>query len=383
MVATQIKPATASLGQPSDLLRVSVGHSAGFQPMKPTKRGRPPHQDVLTPAEWRVLSYLQLGRANAQIAAQLDVSITTVRYHVANLLAKSGLANRRELAAWRPLGLSGARLEAPSFRGDRFAAVRTLLSQIGVDGLGASPLDIIHGVQDIEPETSADPAPVTLFTGTVVGVGEVIGNDGGLLKLDAAALLPDIHPGDWVAVNGVALVVAPLAVSEDHLVFTLPEPILRRTNIGALKPGTALQPGSAVNLEPAARVTDRMSGHILGGETDGTASLRGLDPEGEAVIATYEAAPDLLRYIVEKGRVSVDGVSLAVIDRTITGFSVSLVPFTRARTNLATRRLGEQVNIETDVLARYVERLIQLADQLATPRSNTASNAVPDAGCHA
>ncbi|HJN93555.1 MAG TPA: LuxR C-terminal-related transcriptional regulator, partial [Dehalococcoidia bacterium] len=279
MVATQTRPILT--GQPirgrdaRDLsLRFQVEANL-------VKRGRPPHEDVLTPAEWRVLAHLQLGRANAQIAIQLDISINTVRYHVANLLAKSGTANRRELAAWRPVGLSGARREAPSFRGDRFTAVRTLLSQIGVDGLGASPLDIIHGVQDIDPEvgaavhaSSADHA-VTLFTGTVVGVGRVVANevssnDAGLLSLDTADLLPDSRAGDWLAVNGAALVMRSPGVPAQKGLCTLAVPgdVRRRTNIGALKPG------GVVNLEPAARLSDRMSGHILSGRTDGTASLR-------------------------------------------------------------------------------------------------------------
>ncbi len=325
------------------------------------KRGRPPHQDVLTPAEWRVLAYVQLGRSNARIASELGVSINTVRYHVANLLAKSETANRRELSAWRPLGLSGARREAPSFRGDRFAAVRTLLAEVGIDGLGASALDILDGVREVEPEAEA-PSPEPLFTGTVVGVGEVVEREEETLAVGVGELLADVDARDWVAVNGVALRVAaePTGASETReLRFVVPERVARRTNIVALKPG------ARVNLEPVSRVTDRMSGHILSGRVDGTATLRSLEAEGAAILASYEAPRELLRYIIEKGRVSVDGVSLAVAERRTSGFTVSLAPFTRGRTNLADRRLGEQVNVETDVLARYLERLMDLADQLA------------------
>lgn len=308
----------------------------------PPLRGRPPHDDVLTPAEWRVLAYVQLGRTNAQIAEHLGLSINTVRYHVANLLAKSGCASRRELAEWRPVGLTGARRRAPFFRGDRFAALREVLAGRALGAFGLTAADIAA--------TAAAPGEDTaLFTGTVEEVGEVLGVDVGL-RARARVVAADAHAGDWVAVNGVALPVR--AVADGTLTLDVPGGRVRRTNVPALRPG------SRVNLERAARVTDRMTGHIVAGRVDGTATLRELTPEGDAVVARYEAGRELLRYVVEQGRVAVDGVSLTVIEKSPTGFSVSLVPLTRARTNLTGRRLGEQVNVETDLLARCVEQLI-------------------------
>ena len=305
------------------------------------KRGRPPHDDVLTPAEWRVLAYLQLGRTNEQIGEHLGVSINTVRYHVSNLLAKAGGESRRELLTWRPLGLTGARAEAPFFRGDRLAALRGLLP----GGEGDIAVTASEIAQSLDSGT-ANP----LFSGTVEEVASVIAFDGGTLSVALGSLAPELRADDWVALNGARLRVS--AREAGQATFDVPADVARLTNVGALKPA------AVVNLERSSRVTDRMTGHVVRGLVDGTATLRELEPEGDAVLAYYETPRELVRLIIEKGRVAVDGVSLTVIEITQAGFRVSLVPFTRSNTNLTQRRLGEQVNIETDVLARYVDELI-------------------------
>jgi len=311
----------------------------------PTLRGRPPHDDVLTPAEWRVLAYVQLGRTNAQIAEHLGITVNTVRYHVANLLAKSGCGSRRELGEWRPVGLTGARRRAPFFRGDRFAALREVLAGRALGAFGLTAADIAAAAAP----AGEDPA---LFTGTVEEVGEVL--DVADFRVAAPVVAADTRAGDWLAVNGVALRVQ--TVTDGVLSLETPADRVRRTNIAALRPG------APVNLERAARVSDRMTGHIVAGRVDGTATLRELTPEGDAVVARYEAGRELLRYVVEQGRIAVDGVSLTVTEKTPAGFRVSLIPLTRARTNLTARRLGEQVNVETDLLARCVEQLIAEAE---------------------
>ena len=310
------------------------------------KRGRPPHDDVLTPAEWRVLAYVQLGRSNPEIADHLGVSVNTVRYHLSNLLAKSERDSRRELVGWRPQGLTGARAAAPFFRGDRVASLRGLLSQPEADAFGLSASDLLR----LGADASDSEAP--LFSGTVDYVAHVAALENETLTL-ALAQPTDLHPGDWAAINGVRLIIHDAA--QRRVVLDLPDAARSRTNLGALKPE------DGVNFEPARRVTDRLSGHVVSGVVEATAALRALDVEGDAIVAAYETPRELLPRIIEKGRVAVDGVSLTVSERTENGFRISLAPFTRGRTNLADRRLGEQVNIETDVLAHVVDRLIERA----------------------
>ena len=312
------------------------------------KRGRPPHDDVLTPAEWRVLAYVQLGRGNPEIAEHLGVSVNTVRYHLSNLLAKSERRSRRELASWRPEGLTGARAEAPFFRGDRVASLRSLLAQSEADAFGLTVSDLLRLGSDAG--TSESEAP--LFSGTVEYVARVAALAEDVITL-ALPEPSDLRPGDWAAVNGVRLVIQ--SVERREVVVALPADAPSLTNLAALKPE------DGVNFEPARRVTDRLSGHVVSGIVEATATLRALDPEGDAIVAAYETPRELLPRIIEKGRVAVDGVSLTVTERTDIGFRVSLAPFTRSRTNLADRRLGEQVNVETDVLAHVVDRLIERA----------------------
>src|SRR5215468_689464 len=126
----------------------------------------------------------------------------------------------------------------------------------------------------------------------------------------------------------------------------------RRSNLGALKSG------DRVNLERSVRPTDRLSGHIVRGVVEGVATIESLTPEGEAIIARFRTPAELLRYMVVKGPVCIDGASLTIIDKTADSFAVSLVQYTQGHTNLLDKRPGQSVNIETDILARYVENLL-------------------------
>jgi riboflavin synthase len=126
----------------------------------------------------------------------------------------------------------------------------------------------------------------------------------------------------------------------------------RRSNLGELKPG------DLVNLERSVRPMDRLSGHIVRGVVEGIATLDSMTPEGEAVIARFTTPPELLRYMVVKGPVCIDGISLTIIAKDATSFSVSLVQYTQEHTNLHTRKPGDHINIETDILARYIDNLL-------------------------
>ena len=173
----------------------------------------------------------------------------------------------------------------------------------------------------------------------------------GVLRIAAPQILADAHLGDSIAINGVDLTIAERD-GETFLANVMPE-TYRRSNL------EALNTGDRVNLERSLRPTDRLSGHIVRGVVEGTGVLLELRLEEDALIATYSASPELLRFMVVKGPVCVDGASLTIVAKSDTTFSVSLVQYTQQHTNLTQREPGDQVNLETDILARYVGQLLE------------------------
>src|SRR5690606_1182665 len=165
------------------------------------------------------------------------------------------------------------------------------------------------------------------------------------------SILEDSHLGDSIAVNGVDLTVR--AMDGDSMTFDVMPETFRRSNL------VQLTAGEAVNLERSVNATTRLSGHIVRGVVETTCTLDSFTPEGDALIARYRVDPEYLRYIVMKGPVCVDGVSLTVMARDGESFSVSLVQYTQEHTNLTHRKPGEAVNLETDIFARYVEQLLE------------------------
>ena len=160
----------------------------------------------------------------------------------------------------------------------------------------------------------------------------------------------DAALGDSIAIDGVDLTVARV---EGDVFFTnvMPE-TYRRSGLGAP------EAGSRVNLERSVRPTDRLSGHIVRGVVEGTATIASFTPEQDAVIVRLDTSKELLRYMVVKGPVTVDGASLTIIDKTESTFSVSVVQYTQDNTTLMGKPVGARVNIETDIIARYVESML-------------------------
>jgi len=189
-----------------------------------------------------------------------------------------------------------------------------------------------------------------MFTGIIEEVGEVVEARAGVLRIRARQILGDAKLGDSIAINGVDLTVTEID-GDCFLANVMPE-TYRRSNLGALTHG------DAVNLERAVRPTDRLSGHIVRGVVEGNATIESFQPEAEAIIARFRTPPELLRYMVVKGPVAIDGASLTIIDKTADTFAVSLVQYTQAHTNLLRKKPGDSVNIETDIIARYVETLV-------------------------
>jgi riboflavin synthase len=198
---------------------------------------------------------------------------------------------------------------------------------------------------DVDPRYSTG-----MFTGIIEEVGEVVEAGAGVLRIRAPRVLSDAQLGDSIAINGVDLTVAEIA-ADTFFANVMPE-TYRRSNLAEL------QVGKRVNLERSVRPTDRLSGHIVRGVVEGIATIDSFTPESEAIIARFRTPADLLRYMVVKGPVCIDGASLTIIDKTADTFAVSVVQYTQAHTNLLDKRPGDSVNIETDIIARYVESVL-------------------------
>lgn len=208
-----------------------------------------------------------------------------------------------------------------------------------------------------------------MFTGIIEEVGEITGlrqtGTSTVLGVRAKTVLGGTKIGDSIAVNGVCLTVVRLT-GDGFDGDVMPE-TLRRTNLGKLKPK------SRVNLERAMAADGRFGGHIVAGHVDGTGTITELKPEGNAVWVTVSAAPELLRYIVEKGSITIDGISLTVAYVDDSCFKVSIIPHTGEETTLLTRTAGYEVNLETDIVGKYVEKLMQPTKDAAKPKSGLSA----------
>ena len=190
-----------------------------------------------------------------------------------------------------------------------------------------------------------------MFTGIIEEVGSVLHHEGGILVIGCSTILEGSGLGDSIAVNGVDLTVRTMDAAS--MTFDVMNETYRRSN---LEP---LVPGDLVNLERSVTSATRLSGHLVRGVVETTCRLHSLTPEGEAIIARYTVDPEYLKYIVLKGPVCLDGASLTVMARDDTSFSVSLVQYTQEHTNLLRRKPGDAVNLETDIIARYVEQILE------------------------
>jgi riboflavin synthase len=194
---------------------------------------------------------------------------------------------------------------------------------------------------------------MVMFTGLVADLGTVTAVDAtadGVRLAVATSLAPEISEGDSVAVNGVCLTAT--AIADGHFSADVMHESLRRSSLAEVAEG------SAVNLELPLRATDRLGGHVVQGHVDGVGEVRALREDGFSRVVTIGAPPELLRYVVEKGSIAVDGVSLTVAAIDDDSFAVALIPETLERTTLGTAEVGRPVNLEVDVLAKYVEKLV-------------------------
>jgi riboflavin synthase len=192
-----------------------------------------------------------------------------------------------------------------------------------------------------------------MFTGLVQDLGRVAAVEStpdGVRLAVATRLAGEIRAGDSIAVNGVCLTAT--QVLDGRFTADVMRETLRRSSLAEVGDG------SPVNLELPLRATDRLGGHVVQGHVDGVGAVRAVRDDGFARVVSIAAPPELLRYVVEKGSIAVDGVSLTVADVAGDGFSVALIPETLERTNLGAAAPGAPVNLEVDVLAKYVEKLV-------------------------
>lgn len=188
-----------------------------------------------------------------------------------------------------------------------------------------------------------------MFTGIVEEIGRVVSASQGSLAIAAESVLGGMGEGDSMAVNGVCLTVTAFD-DKSFSADVMPE-TLDKTNLGLLRPG------DAVNLERPLAANGRLGGHFVQGHIDDKGRVSSVSRNGEALLLRFDTPPRLMPYIVEKGFIAVDGVSLTVVSRDTSSFQVSIVGYTRENTTLGNRGVGEVVNLEVDIIAKYVEQL--------------------------
>ena len=194
-----------------------------------------------------------------------------------------------------------------------------------------------------------------MFTGIVEEVGEIAGIERGerscVLTVRADKVLEDAKIGDSIALNGVCLTVTSLPGNGLYKADVMSE-TLKRSSLGELKSG------SPVNLERAMAAGGRFGGHIVSGHIDGTGTISGIKRDDNAVWYTIRADAGILKYVVEKGSIAIEGISLTIAYVDETCFKVSVIPHTISETNLKTKKTGSQVNLECDIIGKYVEKLL-------------------------
>lgn len=197
-----------------------------------------------------------------------------------------------------------------------------------------------------------------MFTGLIEEIGTMEGavksEKSMKLTLRAKKVLDDIKIGDSISTNGVCLTVASFS-KNTFTVDVMPE-TMRKTNLGKLKNG------SFVNLERALRASDRLGGHIVSGHIDGTGIIKEYKDEDNATWVTVETKNELIKYIIPKGSIAIDGTSLTVVDTTDNCFRVSLIPITKEETILLKKKVGDEVNLECDIVGKYIERFLTFKD---------------------
>ena len=190
-----------------------------------------------------------------------------------------------------------------------------------------------------------------MFTGIVEETGRVISAPAGRLVIAAGGILQGIKHGDSIAVNGVCLTIT--AFNATSFSADIMQETLKRTNLGQL------HAGDRVNLERPLALGGELGGHLVQGHVDDTGRVSSLTRDGEATLIRFEASPEVMRFTVPKGFIAVDGASLTIVDKDTGSFRVSVVDYTLKHTILGDKQVGDPVNLEVDIIAKYVEQFSQ------------------------
>lgn len=200
-----------------------------------------------------------------------------------------------------------------------------------------------------------------MFTGIIEEVGKLSSKEAGRIKISCEKVLEGVEIGDSINTNGICLTV--VEKGADYFKADVMPETIRKTSLSELKKG------AKINLERALKVGDRLNGHIVSGHIDGCGKILSIKAEGNAIMLEITAESRIMRQIAEKGSVAIDGISLTVVKTNSESFYVSLIPHTMAETNLEDKKIGSIVNIETDILAKYVERQLKFRETTALTRN--------------
>jgi len=215
-----------------------------------------------------------------------------------------------------------------------------------------------------------------MFTGIIEEIGKIVsiqkGQRSSVLMIEGSVIFDDLKIGDSVAVNGVCLTVNAF----EHRSFTadVMSETLRRSALGTLKIG------SLVNLERAMLTGSRFGGHIVSGHIDGTGTITGLRRDDNAIWITIQTTEEIIKLIVEKGSICIDGISLTVASVLDAAFNVSIIPHTAKATTLAQKKIGDPVNLENDIIGKYVQRLLSFESANEKPESKLTEAFLAEAG---
>ncbi|EXI62940.1 riboflavin synthase subunit alpha [Mannheimia granulomatis] len=214
-----------------------------------------------------------------------------------------------------------------------------------------------------------------MFTGIIEEVGSIaqIKKQGefAVVTIKAKKILKDVHLGDSIAVNGVCLTVT--SFTTEQFTADVMSETLKRTSLGELGMN------SPVNLERAMAANGRFGGHIVSGHIDGTGTIAEITPADNATWYRIQTSPKLMRYIIEKGSITIDGISLTVVDTDENSFRVSIIPHTIKETNLGTKKVGSLVNLENDIVGKYIEQFL-LKKEVENPASKLTVDFLKNAG---
>ncbi|MGN0291486.1 MAG: riboflavin synthase [Lachnospiraceae bacterium] len=215
-----------------------------------------------------------------------------------------------------------------------------------------------------------------MFTGIVEEMGTIAGIQKGaksaVLTIQAQKVFSDIHIGDSIALNGVCLTVT--SFSKDTYTADVMNETLQRSSLGSLTIG------SKVNLERAMPADGRFGGHIVSGHIDGTGTIKKVEKDDNAIWYTIAAPENLMKYIVEKGSIAIDGISLTVAKRSDADFAISMIPHTAKETVLSRKKPGDIVNLENDIVGKYIEQLMQYNKKEETKPSAITKEFLLEAG---